>query len=177
SMNRWEGRVHEIHEGGHAFGAKTAVFHTSRTDVDVEAEVPTFGPPDDKNISSQSWTIEQQGKKLYHIQGELWRKEWIEPASLSPRIKGDKTPSTAFFVTDTEGTRENKETLEEDGRWLWFRPDVIMALAHRRGGFLRWYTRDTGSVGCSPDYGIHFGINRLSLVNVSGFSVRFSRLA
>ena len=41
-----------------------------------------------------------------------------------------------------------------------------MALAHRRGGQLRWYTRDTGSVRCSPDYDIHFGINRLGLVNV-----------
>lgn len=41
-----------------------------------------------------------------------------------------------------------------------------MALAHRRGGQLKWYTRDTGSVRCSPDYDIYFGINGLGLVNV-----------
>jgi hypothetical protein len=40
-----------------------------------------------------------------------------------------------------------------------------MALAHRRGGSLSWYTRDTGSVTCSPDYGVHFGVNDLGLVN------------
>jgi hypothetical protein len=41
-----------------------------------------------------------------------------------------------------------------------------MVLAHRRGGGLGWYTRDTGAVGCSPDYGVHFGVNQLGLVNV-----------
>ena len=29
-----------------------------------------------------------------------------------------------------------------------------------------WYTRDTGSVTCSPDYGVHFGVNSIGLVNV-----------
>ena len=42
----------------------------------------------------------------------------------------------------------------------------MMALAHRRGGALQWYTRDTGGVKCSPDYNIHFGINQLGLINV-----------
>jgi hypothetical protein len=71
-----------------------------------------------------------------------------------------------FFLTDASGKRESRDTLKEDGRWLWFKPDVIMTLAHRRGGALEWYTRDTGGVRCSPDYRVHFGINRLGLVNV-----------
>jgi len=71
-----------------------------------------------------------------------------------------------FFITDAEGKRENKDSLKDGGRWLWFRPDVIMALVHRRGGSLGWYTRNTGSVSCSPDYGVRFGINKLGLVNV-----------
>jgi len=50
--------------------------------------------------------------------------------------------------------------------WLWFRPDVIMALAHRRGGGLGWYTRHTGAVWCSPDDNIHFGVNSIGLINV-----------
>jgi len=41
-----------------------------------------------------------------------------------------------------------------------------MTLAHRRGGGLKWYTRDTGSVWCSPDDSVHFGVNRVGLVNV-----------
>ncbi|MBE9572756.1 MAG: hypothetical protein IMF11_19190 [Proteobacteria bacterium] len=100
------------------------------------------------------------------IMGELWRNERIEPAKVSPRIRRDALPPSVFFVVDEEGNKETKETLADGGRRLWFKPDVIMALAHRRGGSLAWYTRDTGSVSCSPDCGVHFGINRLSLVNV-----------
>lgn len=61
---------------------------------------------------------------------------------------------------------KNGDTLKEEGGWLWFKPDIIMALAHKRGGQISWYTRDTGSVRCSPDYDVHFGINQLGLVNV-----------
>jgi hypothetical protein len=41
-----------------------------------------------------------------------------------------------------------------------------MGLAHRRGGELGWYTRDTGHVRCSPGWDVTFGVNRLGLVNV-----------
>jgi hypothetical protein len=71
-----------------------------------------------------------------------------------------------FFITDAEGKLESRDTLVAGGRWLWFRPDVIMALAHRRGGSLGWYTRDTGQVACSPGLRVHFGVNPLGLVNV-----------
>jgi len=164
--DRWEGRVVAIHEGGNPFGAKTAVFHVSRTDVDPEEDVPTFDFPTDDNTVSKSWTKEDKGRKLYVVQGELWRNEWVNPSSLSLRIRGDKVPSTVFFITDSSGTRENEDTLDKHGRWLWFKPDAIMALAHRRGGALQWYTRDTGGVRCSPDYNVHFGINQLGLINV-----------
>lgn len=164
--DRWKGRVIEIHEGGNPFGAKTALFHMSRTDVDPEEDVPTFDFPTDENIVSNSWTKEDKGRKLYIVQGELWRNEWVNPGDLSQRIRGDKLPPTVFFITDSSGTRESKETLERHRRWLWFRPGAIMTLSHRRGGSLGWYTRDTGYVGCSPDYKVHFGINRISLVNV-----------
>lgn len=33
-------------------------------------------------------------------------------------------------------------------------------------GPLQWHTRDTGQVRCSPDSGVHFGMNKLGLVNV-----------
>jgi hypothetical protein len=164
--DRWEGRVIEIHEGGSAYGAKTAIFHASRTDVDPEEDVPTFDFPANENIVSTSWTVEDKGRKLYIIEGELWRNEWVNPSTLSHRIRGDKSPATVYFITDSSGTREDAETLDKHGRWLWFKPDVIMALAHRRGGSLEWYTCDTGGVKCSPDYNIHFGINQLGLINV-----------
>ena len=163
--SRWEGRVCEIHEGGRWFGATTRVIHMARTDVDPEVEVPVMGSPNAENAESKFWNVEDHGRKLFEIRGELWRTEWIEPAAQSPRVRGDRTPPTVFFITDAEGTRENRETLS-GGRWLWFRPEVMMALSHRRGGGLSWYTRDTGSVWCSPDYGVDFGVNRLGLINV-----------
>jgi hypothetical protein len=164
--DRWEGSVVEIHEGGHPFGSKTAVFFSARNDVDKEEDVPIFGLPTDANVTSESWTQKFQGEKLFRIQGELWRNEWVEPAKYSPRIKEDKLPPTVYFIADTIGNRENRETLKKGGRWLWFSPNVMMALAHRRGGFLNWYTAETGNVGCIPDYNIHFGINRIGLINV-----------
>jgi hypothetical protein len=171
--DRWEGRVIAIHEGGMPYGEKTAVFHVTRTDVDPEEDVPVFGLPTDDNVTSQSWTKEHTGVKLYRVEGELWRTEWIEPASQSPIVRGDEVPPTVFFITDAGGKRENRETLVEGGRWLWFRPEVMPALAHRRGGSLSWYTRDTGSVGCSPDYNVHFGINSLGLINVYAKDIAF----
>lgn len=163
----WEGRVLEIHEGGFPFGEKMAVFHVARTDVEETDDIPDIsGPPTDKNIKSNSWERGFEGKKIFNVIGELWRHEWIDAAKISPRIKEDKTESTVFIIVDEKGTKENRDTLKEEGRWLWFKPDVIMALAHRRGGRIGWYTRDTGSVRCSPDCDVHFGINHLGLVNV-----------
>jgi hypothetical protein len=164
--DRWEGRISEIHEGGEPFGSSTAVFHATRDDFDTEEDVPTIEFPPGGDINSKSWTKNHTGKKLYIIQGELWRNEWIEPAKASPRIGGDEPPPTVYFITDETGSQENKTTLRNEGRWLWFKPDVIMALAHRRGGSLSWYTQDTGSVRCSPDHGVHFGVNKLGQVNV-----------
>lgn len=165
--DRWEGRVVDIHEGGHPFGEKIAVFHGSRTDIDESDDIPDISTlPTDENTESSSWEKTFDGKKLFMVMGEFWRNEWIEPANSSPRIRRDARPPSVFFIVDEQGNKETKETLSDGGRWLWFKPDVIMALAHRRGGSLAWYTRDTGSVGCSPDYGVHFGVNRLSLINV-----------
>ncbi|MCP4257568.1 MAG: hypothetical protein GY774_08600 [Planctomycetes bacterium] len=165
-MDRWEGRISEIHEGGMPFGSQTAIFHVGRTDVDPDEDVPTFDFPANNGVKSESWTQKHQGRKLFRIEGELWRTEWVDPATNSPIVRGDKIPPTVYFITDSEGTQENKETLARVSRWLWFRPEVISALAHRRGGYLGWHTSYTGSVSCSPDYSVHFGINRLGLVNV-----------
>lgn len=164
--DRWEGRVSEIHEGGMLYGAQTFVTHVARTDVDPEEDVPVLGRPTDDNIASESWTKEHTGAKLYRVAGELWRNEWVEPASKSPIVRGDEMPSTVFFITDAEGNYENSKTLVAEGRWLWFKPEVMPLLAHRRGGSLSWYSRETGEIACSPGYGVHFGVNSLGLINV-----------
>jgi hypothetical protein len=162
--DRWEGRCSAIHEGGFAFGSQTAVFHMFRTEVDSEVDVPyVFGPD---SIESRTWTVGHDGRKLFLVQGELWRNEWVEPASRSPRVRGDYIPAEVYFVLDAEGKRASEKGLISSGRWLWFRPAVMMELCQRRGGGLCWYTRDTGSIWCSPDDDVHFGVNKLGLVNV-----------
>lgn len=56
---------------GNPFGAKTAVYHVSRTDVDPEEDIPTFDFPNDQNAESKLWTKKDKVRKLYRIQGEL----------------------------------------------------------------------------------------------------------
>ena len=167
-LDRWEGRVSEIHEGslGMRYGQRVAVFHMANTGVDTEADVPILGLPTDGEFESETWTKGYDGRKLYRVDGELWRNEWVEPAAKSAIVRGDRTTPTVFFIVDPEGNRESAETLVGGGRWLWFRPEVMSTLAHRRGGGMKWYTRDTGGVWCTPGDGVHFGVNPLGLVNV-----------
>ncbi len=164
---RWEGRVIAIHEGGDPFGEKMAIFHVERTDVDENDDIPDIsGIPTDENTKGESWERKFEGKKLYRILGELWKNQWIEPGKKSPKVRGDRIPSSVYFIIDSEGTKINGDDLIHSGKWLWFRPEVIMALCHRRGGPLTFYSQDTGSVSCSYGDNIHFGVNDLCYINV-----------
>ncbi|SEL87158.1 hypothetical protein SAMN05444354_109130 [Stigmatella aurantiaca] len=165
--DRFEARVRAIHEGGLPFGATTAVFHIGRTDVDPEEDVPVFGAPDESNTRTRSWKTQSQHRKIFDVSGELWRTEWFEPATMSPRVRGDDIPSACSFITDSSGKRESANDLKDKRghRWLWFRPAVIGELSQRRGGSLKWYTRDTGQVFPLKGYGIDFGVNQKELIN------------
>lgn len=163
---RWEGGVGAISEGGMPYGSQTAVLHIARTDVDSADDVPDLGFPTDEGSESHSYRINHEGKKLYLVQSEYWRNEWIDAGAASPRVRRDDAAACIQFITDVKGTLESKEMLVHGIRWLWFKPDVIATLAKMRGGHLGWYTRDTGDVRCSPDNGVHFGVNSVGLVNV-----------
>ena len=163
---RWEGGVRAISEGGMPYGSQTAVLHISRTDIDSAEDVPVLGFPTDEDSESNSYRIKHEGKKLYVVQSEYWRNEWIDAGASSPRVRGNDATASIQFITDAKGTLESKETLVHGIRWLWFKPDVIATLSRLRGGHLGWYTRDTGDIRCSPDNGIHFGVNSAGLVNV-----------
>jgi hypothetical protein len=165
--DRWEGCVIPIHEGGDPYGEKMAVSHVSRMDVDETEDVPDIsGIPTDKNTKSTSWEKSFEGKKLYRILGQLWRNEWIEPGKQSPKVRRDEIQVTVFFTIDAEGSKVRGDQLINSGKWLWFKPDVVMALSHRRGGSLQFYTRYTGSIACAIGCSVHFGINALGYVNV-----------
>lgn len=164
--NQWVGHINEIHEGGQPFGAKMAIIHVSRNDVDFSEDVPIMGEETDKNTDSSFQEKAFKGKKCYRISGELWKNEWIEPAEYSPRVAHDKTPPVIYFITDAEGHRESKDTLIKNGRWLWFNPSIVTDIIARRGGNLQWYTAQTGAVGFLQSWNVHFGINQLGLINV-----------
>jgi len=105
--DRWEGRVNEITEGGDPFGSSYAVFHMSRTDVDYDEDIPEHGFPTDDVVETKSWEGKYEGKKLYYVEGELWRNEWIEPALKSHIVCDEELEPTVFFITDNNGKSEN----------------------------------------------------------------------
>lgn len=164
--SHWVGYISEIHEGGQPFGAKMAIIHVSRNDVDFSEDIPMMGEETDENTNSSFQEKGFWGKKCYRISGELWKNEWIEPSEYSPRVAHDKTPPTVYFITNAEGHRENKDTLIKEGRWLWFAPSVSTDIITRRGSNLQWYTAQTGAIGFLQSWNVHFGINQLGLINV-----------
>jgi len=166
-MDRWEGRITEMHEGGHPFGSGFAVMHVSRTDVDFDEDVPELDFADDKSTSFKRHEGRFKGRKIFRIHGELWRNEWVEPAENSPIVLGHNVASTSSFITDNSGKLESGDSLDNGvSRWLWFDPSVINNILKIRGSFLVWYTRDTGSIGISPGNGLHFGVNKIGLINI-----------
>jgi hypothetical protein len=171
--DRFEGTISEVDEMGGPFGGSVAVLHAWRTDVDPEEDVPVFGPESDSNTDHRSTTYTRAGTKLFRIEGELWRSEWIEPSDRSERVRGDRPTEQVFFVVDAAGNRLPSTALnnEDIGRYLWFDPRVVSALLSRRGSGIRWYTAHTGSIWCSPSCPIHFGANRLGLINVYAYDV------
>lgn len=165
--SRWEGRVSEIYEGGSPVGASTAVLHVTRTNVDAAEDVPRLDSNSSDSIKSESWTVTGgPGKRIFVVEGELWRSEWVEPGPASPRVRGDQTPPVVTFITDAAGTLENRVTLVNGVRWLWFRPSVVGDVSSRRGGGLEWYSRDTGGVWSVAKEEVVFGVNRIGLLNV-----------
>lgn len=164
--DKWEGLNQAIHEGGMQFGSSTAVFHASRSDIDSDDEVPVMGFPNDDSVVSKTWSVKHQGRKLHSLSGSLWRTEVIEPGRFSERILGEPPLTKVDFAVDGSGERINGDELKNCGRWLWFRPTVTALLGSYRGSSLNWLTRDTGVIGISSAYSVHFGLNDFGLINV-----------
>lgn len=164
--DKWEGINQLIHEGGMQYGSSTAVFHASRTDIDADDEVPVLGLPNDDSVVSKTWSVKHQGRKLHILRGSFWKNDVVEPGRVSERILGEPPLTRVDFAVDGSGDRLNGDELTDCGRWLWFRPTVAALLSNYRGSSLNWYTRDTGAIGISRGYSVHFGLNDLGLINV-----------
>jgi hypothetical protein len=95
---RFEGRCWRAGEGGEPLGARVAVLRVWRTDVDHEADVPTFGPESDENTGRESHSFTRHSERtVLMVEGEVWRDEWVDPAFYSVRIRGDDVPPSAFL--------------------------------------------------------------------------------
>jgi hypothetical protein len=168
---KWEGRVIPIHDGGHPFGSGFTVLHVGRRPLEPEPSIPEIAPSDEMITSRREGHF--RGRLLYRVAGEVWRNQWVQPAAISVRVRGDDPPSTCFFIVDAAGTRTPSEQLRGGGRWLWFNPAVINASLPYRGASLSWYTQDTGLIEMAKNRGIHFGVNSLGLINVYAKDVAF----
>jgi len=171
--NRFQTEVFKVDARGRPHGGDIGVFHVWRTDVYEGDDVPVFGPETDGNTASTRATIRPGGPMYHRAEGELWREEWIEPAGRSERVRGDKASDILTYIVDGAGERLPASELDDEdvGRYLWFRPSVVPALIGHRGGRLHWYTAQTGDVRCSPDYPVHFGINKLGMVNAYAYDI------
>lgn len=163
----WECLVSEIHEGGFPFGQKIAISHAGRIDVDENEDVPDMTSfPTNENVKSEFYERSFKGKKLYRIMSELWKYEWINPSKTSPITLGHEENIDIFYIVDAVGNKESGKELTTGGKWLWFSPELVLALLSKRGGFLNWYSKDTGSLSCAPAWGVHFGVNDLGFITV-----------
>ncbi|WP_416799474.1 hypothetical protein [Ciceribacter azotifigens] len=172
--DRLEVRCNEIDASGDSPGTTWAMFKAWRTDVDPEEEVPDFSGNDDEATETESTTgVRGDEGGRFLVAGEMWRGEWIEPAAKSCRI-GYEEPDEALMVQiDGGGGRVDLKTLnyEEVGKYLWFKPEVVNDLLSRRGASMNWYTHDTGGISPSPDWLLHFGVNKLGLINAYAYDV------
>lgn len=163
----WECRALEIHEGGFAFGEKIAISHVGRIDVDENEDVPDMTSfPTNDNVKSEFYEKTFEGKKMYRIISEFWKYEWISPAKSSPITLGHKQNIDIYYIVDATGNKESGKELTKGGKWLWFKPELVSNVLSMRGSSLVWYTRDTGSISCSPSWRIHFGVNDLGLITI-----------
>ncbi|WP_409313573.1 hypothetical protein [Pseudomonas putida] len=152
---------------------RTSVMRVWRTDVDPEEDVPTFDAESNSNTDYEHFQFEQKGLTYEQVDGRLWREEWVEPAAKSERVRGDTPDEQLYYATGAAGERLPVTALEDEdvGLYLWFKAEVIEALLAFRGAGLEWYTSDTGSIKCSPDYKVHFGVNEQSHINAYAYDI------
>ena len=135
---RWEGHLMDFYEDG-LFSGGAHVVMAGRKNVDFAEDVPRYEFPDDGKTWSESYVIEPKGPKLVRAMSEIWKQEWITPATASPRVAGDEVQSTLEFIVDNEGRKETSQSLKAPLRWLWFHPEVVNDLLNKPTSLLQWY--------------------------------------
>ncbi|PTT00363.1 hypothetical protein [Pseudomonas sp. HMWF006] len=152
---------------------RMSIMRVWRTDVDSEEDVPAFEAENNSNTDYEHYEVEHSGLTYQQVDGRLWREEWVEPAAKSERVRGDRPEEELYYTTGAAGEKLPASALNDEdiGLYLWFKADVIANLLAIKGSALEWYTSDTGSVKCSPDYDIHFGVNEQNHINAHAYDV------
>lgn len=148
-------------------GESVMVMQIGRTDSWSSDELPEMGPPSDHNIVSEQRTFNRPQLGVHAIEGEFRRAEWLEAAASSPRVRYDKVFSNVTFIVDGAGHRQSADELNDEdiGKWLWFKPGVVVAILSHRGASIEWHTRFTAGISLSPaSYSVHFGLNKKGLI-------------
>ncbi len=138
------------------------------------------GKPDYTWASARrEWTADRDKREVYITEAEfphdpahsfcglgaLWRTEWFEPQNKSVRVRGDEETDDVSFAVGNEGERKTASECIGAMTYLAFKPTLVPALLHYRGGFMGWYSRDTGGIG-TGETGTHFGVNSLGLITI-----------
>jgi len=169
----WEGMLAPMHEGGQPFGATTHVIHAWRESVDPADDNPMLpDPAHDPRMKHTEFTRTASGPKLFGLSGRIWFKHWILPAQKSTRIRHDVVESRIHFqVENQERATLSGEALHKYRGWLYFKSSVVRRILATRNSQIEWYTRDTGELGPAPHARLHFGVNKLGLINVLGYKM------
>jgi hypothetical protein len=162
----WKGFIREIDETGSPYGSEVALFRVWRTDVDYKDEVPVFSPPEDSNVEGTSKEFRRGGKRLFLILADMWRNEWIDPGTCSPRVRGDRIEPAVPFIIDNSGKTAVAAQMIGERRWLWFHPRLVTEILKRRGAKIVWYSENTGGLRLPCHSLVHFGVNPVGLLNV-----------
>jgi hypothetical protein len=173
TQGEWEGTRADIHEGGEPYGMKMAVLHMWRESVNPSDDVPEMPHPcAEPAAKAESFSVAATGRKLSVLRGRIWTKHWILPAAKSPRIRRDKIEARVPFQVENQEQRTLAGSALKDYRgWLWFKPSVIRRLLNEPKSRIQWFTENTGEIGPAANQMLHFGINRLGLINVLGYKM------
>lgn len=160
----WWGTYSEMTDNGHLPNSTALVVNATRTDVDLNEDVPTIDYADSINVETKEVNLASENT-VFMYSAELYKYELIRPGLESIRIRGDEPSNFPFFKINASGKSVASNQLRDGKRWLWFNPDVVNRICSMNKPTLIWKSRDVGIVGCGQ-FHILFGVNKKGLVSV-----------
>jgi hypothetical protein len=162
---RWNGYFRPMDDNGDLGLGKWSFLTSGYKEIKTD-DVPKFDPRnEDDEMYSESYEAKGNLVSRYRVVGELRKIEWIAPGAISTRAGDDKEECLSFY-SDADGSMKSGDELSYPPQWLWFNNDIINRILQFRGSSLSWYTSQTGSISLNADWKLHFGINRLGLINI-----------